>query len=183
VLRAQLRAPSSVTPAPWAPHLQHPQYGSDDTYRLAAAWVRDCPTVSDWGGSRGYLFNFLPKTVRYLPVDGTMQASVDAAQIVADLATYREPSDGIVLRHVIDMTSDWRAVLTNAVQAFQRRMVVVTFTPDVAATHMFKVKSGWPVWHFNPDDLRDAMGDLLVAEETVHVTHPERVYYLERPCA
>jgi hypothetical protein len=74
-------------------------------------------------------------------------------------------------------------VLANAVESFQRRMVVVTFTPDAPVTSLAKFKSGWPVWHFNPEDVRKRMGYFLVREEQVHVTHPERIYYLERKCA
>ncbi len=167
-----------VTAAPWRASLQHPQYGTRDTYRLAAAWLQHCPTVADWGGSTGFFGTCLPAGVRYTVVDGTHQV---AGQVLADLATYHAPSAGILLRHVLDMTPQWALVLQNALRAAQERVVVVTFTPPVADTHVVHVKSGWPIWHFNPDDLRAVMGAWLVDDETLMTTHPEHVYYLARP--
>lgn len=170
-----------VTPIPWSGKcLQHQSYGSVTTYRRVAQWVGGCHDVADWGASTGFLRHFLPATVRYLPVDGTLQAPEGWAQMLVDLRTYTQPSEAIVLRHVLDNTFDWQAILTNALAAFQKRMAIVTFTRDAAVTHLAKVKSGWPVWRFNPDDLRRPMGSLLVGEEQVRETHPERIYYLER---
>lgn len=173
---------TAATAAPWSrKHLQRPSYGSQETYRLAANWMRPCATVADWGGAGGYLGRFLPDGVTYQVIDGTTQCD---GSVLADLAHYREPSEGIVLRHVIDNTPDWRAVLINALDAFQQRLAVITFTPDAPVTRVAKIKSGWPVWTFNPADLMAVMGPLLVSWEDVRVTHPERVYYLERvPCA
>lgn len=173
-----------VTPAIWSARLlQHPRYGSEETYRLAAAWVCECAEVADWGGGTGFLRHLLPASVRYRCVDGTLRPPMKHAQVLADLATYREPSEAIVLRHVVDMTEDWQAVLANALAAFRRRLVVITFTPDAETTHLAKRKSGWPIWHFNPDDLRARMRPFLVCDEARQTSHPERVYLLERPCA
>lgn len=166
-----------VTPAPWKASLQHPIYGTRDTYEIAADWLKNCATVSDWGGSTGFFRTLLPSSVHYTLVDGTQQV---VEQVLADLAAYRESSDGILLRHVLDMTADWRLVLANALIAFRRRLAVVTFTPDEADTRIVKQKSGWPIWGFNPNDLRAAMGHLLVDEIEVKTSHPERVYLLER---
>jgi hypothetical protein len=171
-------APSRfVTAKPWGPTLQHASYGADETYRLAADWLRDCPTVADWGGGAGYFGRFLPELVQYTVVDGTEQGD---GQVLADLTTYHEPSDGILLRHVLDNTPDWQPILHNALAAFRQRLVVITFTPSAPTTHIARVKSGWPIWSFNPDDLMLAMGALLVRFEFVPTSHPERVYFLER---
>lgn len=169
-------APASVTSVPWPRTLY--QYGAPDTYRLAADWLKGCSAVADWGGAQGYFRTCLPSYVPYTLVDGTAQAT---DQVLADLRTYREPSDGILLRHVLDNTHEWRPILANALQAFRRRMVVVTYTPDAPVTRRVERKNGWPEWLFNPDDLRRAMGDLRVRDEAVQTTHPERVFYLERP--
>lgn len=158
------------------------QYGTDDTYRLAAVWLAVCATVADWGGAAGRFREFLPDTVQYTLVDGTLQTD-QWPIILADLRTYRRPSDGILLRHVLDNTVEWIPVLTNALIACQQRLVVITFTPDATQTHVVKVKAGYPITHFHPRDLRTAMGPWLRHEEQVHTSHPERVYYLERPCA
>ena len=169
--------PLHVTAAPWAGGLQHAKYGSMDTYRLAADWLKDCPTVADWGGGGGFFGTLLPAAVRYTVVDGTQQGD---RQILADLVHYRDPSDGILLRHVLDINANWRAVLQNAIAAFRQRLVVITFTPAAAETGVVKVKSGWPVHQFRTEDLVQEMGPLLVEHIDVPTTHPERAYLLER---
>lgn len=166
-----------VTPAPWWGGLQRTSYATSDTYARAAAWLWRCRTVADWGGGSGHFGSWLPTDTAYHVVDGTRQAE---QQTLADLRLHREPAEGILLRHVLDINTEWPAILTNALASFQRRMVVVTFTPDVPVTGVVKLKSGWPIVHFNPDDLRQVMGSLLVVDEQIQTTHPERVYYLER---
>lgn len=167
----------SGTATAWGPGLQHPVYATEDTYRLAAAWLTDCATVEDWGGGSGHLAAYLPDAVAYCVVEGTRQGT---SQVLADLAHYRGSADGIVLRHVLDVTENWQAVLVNALASFQRRMVVVTFTPDAEQTRVAKMKSGWPVRHFSPEDLRQHMAPWLVSDEAVSTTHPERIYFCRR---
>jgi hypothetical protein len=167
----------SATPIAWGRCLQHESYGTEETYRCAANWLQPCRTIADWGGATGYLGRFLDPSVSYQVVDGTAQC---ASCVVADLTTYREPSDGIALRHVLDCTPDWQSILRNALAAMRRHLVIVTFTPDAEHSAVVKMKSGWPVWHFNPDDLRREMGLLLVREEQIKTSHPERLFYLER---
>lgn len=169
---------SFVTPTPWPRTLL--QYGAADTYYLAAEWLKDCRTVADWGGAAGFFGAFLDHAVEYTVIDGTLQNVGDARHALANLAEYHEVSDGILLRHVLDNTHEWQPILDNALKAFRRRMVVITFTPDAEETTRFPHRNGWPYWHFQPDDLRRAMGDLLVRDEAVETTHPERVYFLER---
>ena len=167
-----------VTPAPWSDGLQHARYGAEETYRRAAAWLACCATVSDWGGSTGFFGTCLPRTTVYTVVDGTQQRP---GQVLADLTAYRTPSDGILLRHVLELNLDWRAILHNALGAFRRRLVVITFTEPSPDTHVVKQKTGWPVQRFNLDDLRREMGALLVREEAVMTSHDEHLFYLERP--
>lgn len=171
-----VHAPAFVTGRPW--HLPRKRrYGAVDTYGLAAAWLQDCPTVADWGGGAGWFRTFLPPTVAYTLVDGTQQAE---GQVLADLDTYHEPSDGILLRHVVDNTPHGLAILRNALAAFRHRLVVITYTPGAAVSAIAHDDHGWPVWHLNHEELMDAMGDWLVRFEFVPTTQPERVYYVER---
>ncbi len=167
-----------ATPTAWGPNLQHAQYGTDDTYRLAANWLEDCATVADWGGGAGYFERFLRPEQSYTCIDGT---AYSPQTTVRDLTTYLGKSDGILLRHVLDQSEDWLAILVNAKASCEHRLAVVTFTPDATWTRRVKVKSGWPVMHFNPSDLRQVMGPWLVGEWSMKTSHPERIYYLERP--
>jgi len=165
----------TVTGIAWPRCLE--QYGAADTYRLAAEWLKECRTVADWGGASGHFRSYLPPDVMYTLVDGTLQTS---DQVLANLTTYTVPSEGILLRHVLDNTHDWQPILLNALAAFRRRMVVVTFVPPGPTTKRIEHRNGWPYWQFNPNDLRVLMGPLLVRDESVATTHPEHVFFLER---
>jgi len=172
-----------ATPIPWETRVKGPRYGSDDTYRMAAEWLSGCVQVADWGGCLGYFQNFLPKETHYTVVDGTSHEGWPPNWIVADLAKYSEPSQGILLRHVLEMTPSWREVLDNALAAFTERMVVVTFTPDVPRTRLATNHLTWPVHHFAHGlDLIPQMRPYLIRYESITVkkTLPERVYYLEK---
>lgn len=153
------------------------QYATADTYRLAADWLKDCQTVADWGGGRGHFRSFLPPSVEYTLVDGTLQST---DQVLAELCDYRVPSAGILLRHVLDSTQAFEPILQNALEACQQRMVIVTFL-DGPLTFPNSRKHGWTYWHTSPEDLRAAIGPWLVRDEAVQTTHAERVYYLQRP--
>lgn len=166
-----------VTPAPWKPALQHPLYATEDTYRLAAEWLKDCATVADWGGSTGFFGSCLPPSVKYTVVDGTVQLT---DQVLADLRTYREPSDGILLRHVLEINAEWRTILRNALSAFCERMVVITHTRSDGPTAYVRNKSGWPIHNLSEHDLVGEMGPALVYLERHQTSHPETVYYLEK---
>jgi len=169
-----------ATPFPYKTTVRGEQYGPEDTYLLAAKWLRDCKTVADWGGGRGYFQKCLTAEQAYLLIDGTKQVPQTR---MADLAKYRGKSEGILLRHVLEMTFDWKDVLTNAVAAFQKRMVVVTYTPNVKKTHRAKWHLTSPVFHFNHEaDLVPLMEPYLVKIEPIQAwpTLPERVYYLTK---
>jgi len=168
---------SFVTPAPWKPSLQHPMYATEDTYILAAEWLRNCATVADWGGGSGFFQTFLPRQVAYTLVDGTMQHT---DQVLADLTTYHAPSEGILIRHVLDINAEWLTILRNAIQAFQKRLVVITYTPSAGETTRIRNKSGWPIHHFRPSDIADEMGSYFVKTELVQTSHPERLFYAEK---
>lgn len=172
-----------ATSIPWKTKVRGPRYGTDHSYALAAEWLFPCQTVADWGGARGYFKKFLTLDTSYILVDGTHQPDTVVAPVVADLAQYREPSEGILLRHVLEMTHDWLRVLENAVAAFTHRMVVITFTPDVPETHWADNHLTWPVYHFNHErDLIPFMDPYLRTIDHVQQKRwlPERVYYLEK---
>lgn len=170
-----------VTNIPWETDVKGTKYGQEESYIEAAKWLEPCASVADWGGGRGHFQRFLPPTTRYQVVDGTEQVP---DQIVADLSTYREPSEGILLRHVLEMTPDWKDVLTNAIEAFQKRLVIVTFTKSVRSTKQWRHHLAWPVYRFNhAEDLIPSMRPYLVAEPICfpHRLFPETVYLLEKP--
>lgn len=173
-----MTTPSSVTPSPWGANLQHPFYGTADTYRRAAEWLSvDCASIADWGGGNGFFRTFLPGHIRHVVIDGTWQTT---EQVLTDLSLYKVPSDGILIRHVLELNANWREILQNALDSFTKRMVVVTFTGPAPFTRVLKMKSGWPIHQFNLDELRAAMAPWLVRDEAVQTSHPEHVFYLAK---
>lgn len=178
-----------VTAIPWEADVKGSVYGPVDSYKEAAEWLEPCRDIADWGGGPGHFKAHLhfPMETQYTLVDGTEQDTPDLIlgdrRVLADLADYHQPSDGILLRHVLEMTHDWKQVLTNAVKAFRRRMVIVTFTPHVRRTHLHTHYLTWPVYHFNHEvDLIPVLTPYLkkVVGIQVRKSLPERVYCLEK---
>jgi len=171
-----------VTKIPWVTKVQGSQYGAEDTYRMAADWLSPyCETIADWGGAQGHFGNFLPSKLlwRYHVVDGTLQTK---NQVIADLATYHERSEGILLRHVLEMSDDWKVILENAVEAFTKRMVLVTFTKQVESARIITHHLTWPVYAFNHEkDLIPIMRPYLAEYTEINTgKHLEHVYFLEK---
>jgi len=103
---------------------QGPQrFGGDRSYRIAAAFLKGCAIVQDWGCGACWLRQYVDG--EYLGIDG----SGPHAQLWRDLVDYRSEAQGICLRHVLEHNDDWRIILANAVQSFTKRMVIVLSTP------------------------------------------------------
>lgn len=110
---------------PWYGAGHRACYGPSETYALAETWLKGL-SIEDWGC--GYAqFRGLHEG-GYRGIDGT----AGWADHVADLRTYQPElrPEGLLLRHVLEHNPDWRRVLENAVASFQKRMVLVLFTPD-----------------------------------------------------
>jgi hypothetical protein len=99
------------------------RFGHDRSYRIAAAFLKDCATVQDWGCGACWLRQYVDDE-RYLGIDG----SGPHAQLWMDLVDYRSECQGICLRHVLEHNDDWRAILANALASFRKRMVIVLST-------------------------------------------------------
>lgn len=104
-------------------------YGDTQTYLMAADWLSDMKTVEDWGCGVGGFKRFYKG--KYIGLDGSKTPFVDR---VVDLRKYKSKVDGIVMRHVLEHNYDWKKVLENATQSFQKKMVLVLFTPFVEKT-------------------------------------------------
>lgn len=78
------------------------------TYRRAAAFLTDVTEVEDWGCGAGGFKRFCRP--RYVGVDGSKTPFADR---VVDLCTYTSRVEGIMMRHVIEHSYLWRAILDN----------------------------------------------------------------------
>lgn len=110
----------------WYAGLAEPQpYGGPTTYELAAEWLAPCSTVADWGCGKGGFSPYVQPPRRYVGFDGSV---TPFASRVVDLASFQWPSEGLLLRHVIEHDYRWADILRNAERSYRRRMVVVLFT-------------------------------------------------------
>jgi hypothetical protein len=105
-------------PAPFA-------FDASPVFAIGAEWLAGCASVADWGCGGGWLSTLVGPD-RYIGVDGSKTAAVT---VVADLADYHGCSEGIFIRHVLEHDYRWSQILDNALEAFDKRMVLVLFTP------------------------------------------------------
>jgi hypothetical protein len=99
-------------------------YGCDTTYLHGARWLKGMG-VEDWGCGACYARNFLNET-SYFGIDGSPSPWTN---LVEDLVSYRSETPGIFMRHVLEHNWKWSKILDNAISSFQRRMVLIIFTP------------------------------------------------------
>lgn len=132
-----------------------------------------CVTVEDWGCGPGTLRGYLPDDVRYVGVDSSASP---AADVRADLRTYRGGADGVILRHVLEHNDEWRAVLAHANAAAREVLAVVLFTPLQLRTRVLLREPDYgnvPVIGFRLGDLlasvrREADVETVVSPSTFY---------------
>ncbi|MGH7348947.1 MAG: methyltransferase domain-containing protein [Candidatus Rokuibacteriota bacterium] len=158
-------------------------YGADTTYEKGIAFLdRPGAAIEDWGCGTTYARKFVTRGT-YIGIDGSPVESTDK---VVDLRQYRSEADCILMRHVLEHNTQWRDILTNAVNSFQKRMALIIFTPFVEETRSIDVDrwSGVPTIAFRKQDLTDLFQHLPYTEE--HLTTEtefkvEHIFYLTRP--
>ena len=102
------------------------KYGCIASYQLASIFLEDCEVVEDWGCGFATFSRFC-LSPNYLGIDGSESP---AADMIVDLREYTSDADGILLRHVLEHNpTGWRQILSNAVQSFSKKMVLVIYTP------------------------------------------------------
>jgi hypothetical protein len=156
-------------------------YDDDQSYHLAAAFLKDCPLVEDWGCGLGWMRTVLGPD-RYRGVDGTETPFADE---VVDLVTYRTSVPGLFMRHVIEHNYEWAKILDNAIASFTDRMVLIIFTPFVEETHEIAFNSGpgVPDMAFRREDLTERFhGCTWEVEEIESGTQygVEAIFYLTK---
>lgn len=169
----------------WYAGIKEPQpYGDTITYQLGAEWLKDCTIIEDWGCGKGWFSRFITPN-KYRGIDGSYSPF---ANEIVDLVTYRSSVSGIYMRHVIEHNYEWKSVLTNALNSFTDRMVLVLFTPMAEETHeiYYNVDPGVPDISFAEKDLLklfDAAGVSIVEKKTVnnHTNYGEEtVFFLKK---
>lgn len=106
-----------------------PDPGKVSSYAGGAVLLQDCALVEDRGcGNRAFeahLRQWAPFTV-YRGVDGSGSGGAD---VVADLRTYSAGAEGLYMRHVLEHNLQWTEILSRAALDFERRLVLVLYTP------------------------------------------------------
>lgn len=106
-------------------------YGSEETYKLGAFFLRDV-AVEDRGCGWAWFKNYHKKVIG-------VDASGKQADIKADLRVYRNKVDGIFMRHVLEHNYNWATLLVNAIEDFQKKFFLALFTPHSKDSRVMRV--------------------------------------------
>lgn len=160
-------------------------YGDETSYGKAIEFLDGPYIIEDWGCGVAWARKFV-KRGRYFGIDGNWSLHCD---LVADLRTYHSLADAILLRHVLEHNYDWRKILANALLSFQKKFVLILFTPFSEVTgliQMSKVGGGTeevPDLSFRKQDLTDMIGPLPYTEESLQTATQygvEHIFYISR---
>src|SRR5688572_4685695 len=94
-------------------------FGDTQSYRIGADYLDDCEIVEDWGCGKGWFSKF--RTHNCLGIDGSRSPF---ASRVVDLEEYTSSVDGIFMRHVLEHNYQWKKILRNAIESFDKKMVL-----------------------------------------------------------
>jgi hypothetical protein len=139
--------------------------------------------IEDWGCGFTHAKQFVAKSP-YIGVDG----SSPYAHKTVNLSTYSSNTDCLFMRHVLEHNADWRLILSNAVQSFRNRMVLIISTPFGKVTRQLAESSesttfAVPDISFRKDDITAAFASILYTEESVPSQTRygvEHIFYLEK---
>lgn len=160
-------------------------YSESPAFEMGADWLADCDTIADWGCGGGLFSRHIPAD-RYIGVDGSQTGAVT---VVADLATYREPSDGVFMRNVLEHNYDWATILDNALAAFRQRMALTVYTPwhdgpEPSSEILFEDAYGVPLLSFRRDALEARMAGVTYELHDVEAGSYyglDHVYLISKP--
>lgn len=163
------------------------KYGHLVTYTRPMEWLDEIGgTIEDWGCGCAYARRFAVKS-KYLGIDGSKNEYADRCGV--DLREYFSRPECILLRHVIDHNEDWRKVLKNAMESFQKRMVVIIFH-DLGNVTKVLFRHGDPKFpgvvdmQFALSDLMEFFKPVLVRTEFVAADkespNNNTLFYLEK---
>lgn len=139
---------------PWYKDMKERRsYGDALTYRMAANFLGVCDTVDDWGCGGGAFKTYLPSDVSYYGIDGTNNPFVSE---IADLVDFKKRAEGILLRHVLEHNNQWKQILQNALESFEKRFCLVCMGEFVEIPYVFTRMPSLdnvPTWRLNYDEV------------------------------
>jgi GT2 family glycosyltransferase len=155
-------------------------FGDTTSYKKAMEFLDGCETVEDWGCATAFAAQFL-KSGKYIGIDGSNNKFCDT---VADLRNYKSKSDGILIRHVLEHNFDWDSILKNAIESFQKKLVLILFTPFAESTK--QIATNWsdiPDLSFRELDLIEHFKYFNFTKELLHTNTQygqECIFYITK---
>jgi hypothetical protein len=159
------------------------KYGDDTSYVRGMAFLDGHGNIEDWGCGFAHARNFV-HAGSYVGIDG----SGTKADRLADLQTYTSRTSCVFMRHVLEHNANWRTILGNALASFEKRMVLVIFTPFGPTTRIIATSNKVttvpvPDISFRRADLIEAFGAVSFREESLRTDTQygvEHIFYLEK---
>ncbi len=81
--------------------------------------------IEDWGCGNCVFKEYLSNT-KYVGVDGSKTGYQDK---IEDLTKYKTKVEGIYIRHVLAHNHEYKKILENDLQSFEKILILVVFTP------------------------------------------------------
>jgi hypothetical protein len=162
-------------------------YGDETTYKKAMAFLDGPWIIEDWGCGTAWAKKFVMRG-RYIGIDGSWSMHCD---MIADLRTYKSGSaGGILMRHILEHNFDWKQVLENALASFQKKFVLILFTPFTDTTKVIAMnkvggasEATVPDLAFCKQDLLDLISKYKFTEESLQTATQygqEHIFYIEK---
>jgi len=135
-------------------------YGEEIVYQKAAAFLGD--TVEDWGCGMGWARYYFPN---YTGLDG----SLGFVTKITDLTTYRSNADNILIRQVLEHSSDWKKILQNALLSFQKKLCITIHTPisETLTNNIVMNANNIPDISFKLSDITGSFQNCTITTEVV----------------
>jgi hypothetical protein len=118
---------------------------------------------------------------QYIGLDGSQSSFADK---VVDLRKYTSNVDCIFMRHVLEHNHGWEEIIANAVNSFQKRMVLIIFTPFSDETH--QIAANWsdiPDISFRKVELTQFFKQFRYVEKSLETDTEyriEHIFYIEK---
>lgn len=148
-----------------------------DSYQVGMDFLAECREVEDWGCGPCFARQFC--RTRYIGVDFNRSQWTER---LAELGQYISVTEGIFMRHVLEHNEDWRQILRNAVQSFQKRMALIFFLPFVEKTRIDTVQAnnGLIYIKFSCVEVLECLQGLRLVQVKFNPKSNETIFLLEK---
>lgn len=137
-------------------------YGQEIVYQKMADFIGADNPVEDWGMGTGWASHYF---TNYKGIDGSPHPKVD---VIADLINYTSTADNILLRQVLEHNYEWKKIIVNAVDSFQKKLCITIHTPITGTTNqIYTSPTDIPDISFKKEDILGHFKGFTVTEEFV----------------